>query len=91
MVVLSIYSGKTICIKQYGHFIVGYAPRSCMNKCIHKGMMFVICSTIRMSELKYIVSFIIVLSILAMKDVMLEYDLAHNALNNRFSPNICVP
>ena len=26
-----------------------------------------------------------------MKDVMLEYDLAHNALNDRFSPNICVP
>ena len=26
-----------------------------------------------------------------MKDVMLEYDLAHNALNDRFSPYICVP
>ena len=24
-----------------------------------------------------------------MKDVMLEYDLAHNALHNRFSPNMC--
>jgi hypothetical protein len=26
-----------------------------------------------------------------MKDVMLEYNLAHNVLNDRFSPNICVP
>ena len=44
-----------------------------------------------MSEFKYIVSFIIVLFILAMRDVMLEYDFAHNVLNDRFSPNICVP
>jgi hypothetical protein len=26
-----------------------------------------------------------------MKNVMLEYDFAHNALSDRFSPNICVP
>ena len=26
-----------------------------------------------------------------MKDVMLEYDLAHNVLSDRFIPNICVP
>jgi hypothetical protein len=54
---------KNIRIKQYRQFIVGYAPRFCMNTWIHKGMMFVICSSIRMSELKYIVNFIIVLFI----------------------------
>jgi hypothetical protein len=60
--------------------VIGFCyPYEYMNS---QGMMFVICSSIRMSELKYIVSFIIVLFILPMKDVMLEYDLAHNVLNN---------
>jgi hypothetical protein len=31
-----------------------YAPRSCMNACIHIGMLFMICSSIRMCDLKYI-------------------------------------
>jgi hypothetical protein len=56
-------------------FLCLHTPRSCMNTCIHLGMMFVICSSIRMCELKYIVSYITVLFIQPMKDVMLEFKL----------------
>jgi hypothetical protein len=49
-----------------------YALRPCMNTRIYLGMRFIICSSIRMRELKYIDSFTTLLSIWPMKDVMLE-------------------
>jgi hypothetical protein len=39
-------------------FLCLYAPRSCMNTWIYLGMMFIICSSIRMCKLKYIWGFI---------------------------------
>ena len=47
MVVLFILE-KNIGKKTIQAFLCLYAPRSCMNTWIHLGMMFVICSSIRM-------------------------------------------
>ena len=44
-----------------------------MYEYIHVVIMFIMCSSIRMSELKYSGSFIAVLFIWQMKDVILEY------------------
>jgi hypothetical protein len=49
---------------------------------IHVVMMFIMCSSIRMSELKYSGSFIAVLFIWQVKDVILEYKrFSNNAID----------
>jgi hypothetical protein len=70
MVVLSVFFREKIVSQEtIRELLCLYASRSSMNSL----MMFIICSSIRMSELKYSGSFIAVLFIWQMKDVILEY------------------
>jgi hypothetical protein len=70
MVVLSVFFREKIVSQEaIRELLCLYASRSSMNSL----MMFIICSSIRMSELKHNGSFIAVLSIWQMKDVILEY------------------
>jgi hypothetical protein len=64
MVVLSIYSGKTIDIFMFLYTTDLYEYMNSLRNDV--------CSSIRMYEFKYIVSFIIALFLLPMKDIMLK-------------------
>jgi len=58
-----IFSEKKICKETKQAFSCLYAPRSCKNAHNHLEMMLIMCSTIHMSELKYIWNFVTALLI----------------------------
>ena len=58
MVVLVMFFRKKYMSRDNSRIFCLFAPWSCMNTWIYLGMIFIICSSIRMCELKYIVGFI---------------------------------